>query len=257
MIGHRAKRQKTNGMFFQGLDQDTLKSFVIAVFLKSASARRPDSRMINVTTRSGGLAGHASMVAGTHRIVNKTVRVPFVLPQSAATPWSLLQRSGETCRSPACHLQPQKRNPSLPGLLRFGNRPPLWPLHDAQDREGLPVVFEMGPITLPALAKTPYRDGQLRAPPRGCGPGMEQGPQCPHLLTPTSGSWLNRIESQFTALKKFALQPIVTGHLKTVHLWAPQNRPRFLPYFDAFLPPFLVFRNPAEVFSSRWAPGLF
>jgi transposase len=26
-------------------------------------------------------------------------------------------------------------------------------------------------------------------------------------LTPTNGSWLNRIESQFTALKKFALQP--------------------------------------------------
>ena len=26
-------------------------------------------------------------------------------------------------------------------------------------------------------------------------------------LTPTKGSWLNRIESQFTALKKFALQP--------------------------------------------------
>jgi hypothetical protein len=25
-------------------------------------------------------------------------------------------------------------------------------------------------------------------------------------LTPTNGSWLNRIESQFTALKKFALQ---------------------------------------------------
>jgi transposase len=25
--------------------------------------------------------------------------------------------------------------------------------------------------------------------------------------TPTNGSWLNRIESQFTALKKFALQP--------------------------------------------------
>jgi transposase len=26
-------------------------------------------------------------------------------------------------------------------------------------------------------------------------------------LTPTNGSWLNRIESQFTALKKFALKP--------------------------------------------------
>ena len=26
-------------------------------------------------------------------------------------------------------------------------------------------------------------------------------------LTPTNGSWLNRIESQFTALKKFAMQP--------------------------------------------------
>ena len=26
-------------------------------------------------------------------------------------------------------------------------------------------------------------------------------------LTPTNGSWLNRIESQFTALRKFALNP--------------------------------------------------
>src|SRR5207247_10613662 len=26
-------------------------------------------------------------------------------------------------------------------------------------------------------------------------------------LTPTNGSWLNRIESQFTALKKFAMKP--------------------------------------------------
>lgn len=26
-------------------------------------------------------------------------------------------------------------------------------------------------------------------------------------LTPTNGSWLNRIECQFTALKKFAMQP--------------------------------------------------
>ena len=80
MIGHHAKRHKTNGMFFQGLDQDTLKSFVVAVFLKERQARDgPIQRMINVTTKSGaGLAGHASMVAGTHRIVNKTVRVPFV-----------------------------------------------------------------------------------------------------------------------------------------------------------------------------------
>ena len=26
-------------------------------------------------------------------------------------------------------------------------------------------------------------------------------------MTPTNGSWLNRIESQFTALKKFAMKP--------------------------------------------------
>src|ERR1035438_8653467 len=37
-------------------------------------------------------------------------------------------------------------------------------------------------------------------------------------LTPTNGSWLNRIESQFTALRKFALQPSDYPRWQKLHI---------------------------------------
>jgi len=83
----------------------------------------------------------------------------------------------------------------------------LWPLYQEQDRQGLSLLSEVGSVAISKDANSAPGDGQLRHPHHGDSPGLGSEPQRPNLPDTTNGSWLNRIESQFTALKKFAMTP--------------------------------------------------
>ena len=79
------------------------------------------------------IPGDSTLVPPSSRQRSALVHRRIRSAQPPATAWPLLQGAEQARQARAGHVQPPQRHPTLPGLLRRGDRPTLRPVHRAQE----------------------------------------------------------------------------------------------------------------------------